>query len=178
MGTEPSSLLFGDNAIYPVGYGKTVSIRGSDHIRILNKLLHQIDVSGVDIIITGTQSQTVAASVTNMDYIPNDQTYILYGINADGYVLVCNYYDELEYISRTIQHVESINGTKVIAVAVFPMEESYEWSIPGTHRKAVPEDLLWERVKSIAVYTGKPTFGLVDSSLPLIYEACLEYFQS
>lgn len=113
-----------------------------------------------------------------MDYIPNDQTYILYGINADGYVLVCNYYDELEYISRTIQHVESINGTKVIAVAVFPMEESYEWSIPGTHRKAVPEDLLWERVKSIAVYTGKPTFGLVDSSLPLIYEACLEYFQS
>ncbi|MEG2089173.1 hypothetical protein, partial [Niameybacter sp.] len=49
-------------------------------------------------------------------------------------ILCVNVDDEIEYIKRTIAYLEAIISSKVIALVVFPMENTARWSVLS-HRK-------------------------------------------
>lgn len=59
IGTEPSSLLYGMNYVYPMGYNNSVYINDYEIIRYLNTLMADICRKDIDLIITGSQSEVL-----------------------------------------------------------------------------------------------------------------------
>ncbi|MED3798672.1 S8 family serine peptidase [Lysinibacillus capsici] len=129
LGTEPSALLFGMDEVYPMGYNSTFDITGKDAISVLNDMLYTISNKNPDIILVGSQSQTVPFSTGNIGFYPISQHEFLLGTEPDGIVLCINPNDDIEYIRRTIQYLESYIETKVIALSMFPINKDFEWKM-------------------------------------------------
>lgn len=127
LGTEPHSLLFGMNAVYPMGYDTTVNINHIDQVRYLNYVMHTIDQQNYDIIIVGSQSGTVNFDYSNINYYPIAQYCFLTGTLPDCVILCVNPYDDIDYIRRTINYIESVAIAKVIAIVIFPKTISEKW---------------------------------------------------
>lgn len=62
LGTEPTALLFGMDRVYPIGY-ESVCIQGEEAVKTINRYMHEIDEKLYDIIITGSQSQTIPYNI-------------------------------------------------------------------------------------------------------------------
>ncbi len=121
LGTEPESLLFGFDAVFPMGYGSAVEIQGHDSIKYLNQVIHEMEIEeDKDLIIAGCQSGTVPYAFYSMKTMTLRQTEFLYGTCPDAVVLCINWYDENEYIERNIKFIEGSVGTKVLALVAFP----------------------------------------------------------
>ncbi len=128
LGTEPNSMLFGMDYVFPMGYNSSVYIQGVNVIRLLNGVINKMCENGKDIIIVGSQSGTVTYDVGNIAQYNISQYEFLLGTQPDAVVLCVNPYDEEDYIQRTIYFIESsTNGGKVIALVVFPMDISNNW---------------------------------------------------
>lgn len=176
LGTEPSTKLFSETEIFPMGYKSTIKINGYDSVAVVNYLLHNLDIKKPDIIIAGTQAETVAASVACIENIPKEQDYFLYGVNADGYILVCNYFDEIDYIRRTISHAESINGMRVLAVVMFPADNNLQWSVLGI-KSRVSDSEAFLKKQEISKLIGKKVYILgIEEEMDELFHLILEYF--
>lgn len=127
LGTEPHSLLFGMDAVYPMGYDTTVKLNHIDQIRYLNHVIHTIDQQNKDIILVGSQSGSVNYAYCNINYYPIAQYCFLTGTLPDCVVLCVNPYDDISYIKRTINFIESVACTKVLALVIFPKTISEKW---------------------------------------------------
>lgn len=64
IGTEPNSLLFGMDYIFPMGYNGTVHLTGEESIQYLNSCLNNLEDR--DIILVGSQSGTLNYDVCNL----------------------------------------------------------------------------------------------------------------
>lgn len=160
IGTEPSSLLFGFDYVYPMGYENSVSISGGDAVKTLNRFMHEIDLKKYDLILAASQSQTVPHNMGNLHFYPIAQHEFLLGTEPNVIVLCINPFDEISYISRTITYLESYIDTKVIALSLYPCHRDFEWSIGGTLPKKLSEEKLMERKKYYCHKTGVPCFVL------------------
>ncbi|WP_219845157.1 DUF1611 domain-containing protein, partial [Paenibacillus sp. MYb63] len=125
LGTEASSLLFGMNEVYPMGYNSSVNVSGGKAISTVNELMYNISRNDPDIILVGSQSQTVPYSAGNIGFYPNHQHDFLLGSEPDAIILCVNPNDNLTYINRTINYLENYIETKVIAISIFPVEKDY-----------------------------------------------------
>ena len=122
IGTEPSSLLYGMDAVFPVGYNSSVHINRKDTVSYLNYIMHQVS-SSADMIIVGGQSGVVIRDDGNLDNYNFNQVDFLYATQPDAVILCVNFEDDNEVISRTISFIESATGSKVIALVVFPLHQ-------------------------------------------------------
>lgn len=122
---------------------------------MVNNMLHNIEENNPDIIITGTQAETVAASIACAKNIPREQSYFLYGVNPDGFVLICNYFDDVDYVVRTIKCAEAINGAQVIAVVIFPVDNDLRWSVLGNKQLVVNEQELADKKSKLQILVIK-----------------------
>lgn len=144
----------------------------------VNNMLHNIEEDYPDIIITGTQAETVAASIACVENIPREQSYFLYGVNPDGFVLVCNYFDDVEYVVRTINYAEAINGSQVIAVVIFPVDNDLRWSVLGNKQLVVNEQELLNKKKQIEDMSNKKVYILGNKrDMQELFEDIITYFQ-
>lgn len=121
LGTEPESELFGFEATYPFGYNSTVNISGGMAITYINQLIQKIDNKNPDLIIVGSQSQTVQTGGDSLGYMAYRQHELILGTQPDAYILCVNITDEVEYIERTINFLHSVTPAQIIALAIFPM---------------------------------------------------------
>ncbi|MCU4716012.1 S8 family serine peptidase [Bacillus cereus] len=179
LGTEPSALLFGMDEVYPMGYNSTVDVTGKDAICVLNDLLYTISKKNPDIILVGSQSQTVPFTTGNIGFYPISQHEFLLGTEPDGIVLCINPNDDLEYIKRTIHYLESYIETKVIALSMFPINKEFEWRMIVENGLKLSGDDLQFRKQHYENYFGLPTClignEIDDQKLVDIIEA---YFSS
>lgn len=120
LGTEPNALLFGLDCVYPVGYNRMVCLDEEEQIRYLNYKMNEI-ADGNDLIIVGSQSGTVPYEYKNTSYYTYEQVNFLMATNPDAVVLCINYYDEINYIRRSINVIEQLGECKVLGLVVFPM---------------------------------------------------------
>lgn len=130
LGTEPSALLFGMNAVFPNGYNSSVMIRQKETVAYLNAVLHDIS-KGADIILVGGQSGIVIRDDGNLDNYNFSQIDFLYATQPDAIILCINVHDDESVIERTIMFVEAAVGCHVIALVAFPfcpqnMNSSYQ----------------------------------------------------
>ena len=128
IGTEPSSLLYGMDYVYPMGYNNTVYIHDYEVIRFLNDKLQKLCEKNVDIIITGSQSGIVPYDVGNIVQYSMPQIDFLLGTQPDVVVLCINPFDETYYIKRTLKCIEACGDCKVIGIVMFPMDLKNNWS--------------------------------------------------
>ena len=121
IGTEPSSLLYGIDYSFPIGYDSSVHISGQETVIYLNNIINTLCDKENDIILVGSQSGTVPYEMNNTKSINFAQYDFLLGVQPDAVILCVNPYDEIDYIDRTVRFIESIVQCKVISIIVFPM---------------------------------------------------------
>ncbi|SQA14814.1 peptide maturation system protein [Streptobacillus moniliformis] len=131
LGTEGTGFLFNFDEIYPTGYNSTVRINGNNSIYFINKLLSDIELKNPDIIILGTQSQTIHYNTGNLNCYTLKNIELILGSDPDGILLVINPTDTFEYIQRTIINLEVVYESKVIALVLFPINKTIKWSVLG-----------------------------------------------
>ncbi|MCR2049036.1 DUF1611 domain-containing protein [Acetatifactor muris] len=125
IGTEPSSLLFGMDAVYPSGYDGIIPKKSQDSILVLNDILNKIVVADTDIALVGAQSGANVYSCQNISLFPLETFNLLLATQPDAILLCVNTYDDDEYIYRTIMILENMINTYVIALVVSPVAHKY-----------------------------------------------------
>lgn len=163
LGTEPNALLFGLDCVYPVGYNRMVCLDEEEQIRYLNYKMNEI-ADGNDLIIVGSQSGTVPYEYKNTSYYTYKQVNFLMATNPDAVVLCINYYDEINYIRRSINVIEQLGECKVLGLVVFPMIPEQTWKgMYGKRRKIRGTEA--EEIKTMIIRsTGKNAYILGDSN--------------
>ena len=140
LGTEPTGLLFNMNAVYPVGHERAVYVKGMDSVYAVNQIMGQIENENPDIILFGTQSQTVPFQAGGVPDYPVYQHEVLLGCQADVYILcVCNDVP-IDYIKRTISYLEGLFPSKVIAIVISPLSIKSRWSTITTLYSYISEN--------------------------------------
>lgn len=125
LGTEPSAKLFGMDEVYPMGYNGNVLIEGYDEILTINHLINQMIHDDTDILIVGAQSQSVAYSSQNLSLFPIGNVNFLLATQPDIILLCVNIFDNDAYIKRTINYLEGMIDTQVIALMISPVMQEY-----------------------------------------------------
>lgn len=119
MGTEPSALLYGMDAVYPTGYNSTVSISGIEAISHINKIMYE-QSREADLILVGGQSGILPLDEGNLNSYNYSAIDMLLSTLPDAVVLCVNPFDNINFIQRTIKFIESIANCKVLALTVYP----------------------------------------------------------
>lgn len=118
IGTEPTGYLFNFDYVFPMGYNSTVYTCQAESITILNEMIHKCEINNADIIMVGSQSGSIPYAYDNVKYLTLNQYDFLLGTCPDIIVLCINIYDNYNYIKRTINYIESLTESKVIALAI------------------------------------------------------------
>lgn len=176
LGTEPSALLFGLDRVYPIGYG-SVHISGKEAIQIVNRYMHEIDCNENDVIIVGSQSQTIPYNTGNIGHYPLAQHELFIGTNPDVILLCINPYDDPAYISRTVQYLECYLYSKVLALVLFVKHKDLEWAVLGTQFQELDRDTLELRKSYYIEKIKLPCYiAGVDLDLDSLIENITDYF--
>lgn len=176
LGTEPSSQLFGIDEVYPMGYGSTAYLDGMDEIVMINYLLNKIQKKRPDIILVGSQSQTIPYDSGNLRYMPIHQNNLLYASDPDGFLLICNYFDDDEYLQRNICFLNHFNAAdNIIAIGIYPFQEDLQWAYLSNVKKEVEFKEAKKRAEEIQKKFGIATYilGREDKE---IFEKCISYY--
>ncbi len=176
LGTEPSSQLFGIDEVYPMGYESTAYLDGMDEIMMINDMINNIQEKNPDIIIVGSQSQTISYDSGNLRYMPIHQNNLLYATDPDGFILVCNYYDESEYLQRNIDYLKHFNTTNnIVAIVMYPFQEDLQWAYLSNAKRKVTSEEARKRANEIQNTFGIETYILGEEDEQL-FERCITYY--
>jgi len=176
LGTEPSSLLYGFDEVYPMGYGSTVSVAGYDSIRVLNHMMGNLARLDPDIIIVGSQSGTVPYDTGNISQYTLPQLEFLLGTIPDVCVVCVNSNDPTEYIQRTIRLIENLIRTKVIGLVVFPFQKILG-PLSGFRLMAPSGEDLSRFRGDLKKNTGLDVYLLNDErELEFLYQSIVDFF--
>ena len=154
VGTEPHSLLFDFDVIFPMGYNSTVDLENGEIVLYLNDKMNELCLNGKEIILTSSQAQSIPYYCNNLLEFPSMQYHFALGTNADAIILCVNYYDELSYIRNTIYTLMGLMDAKIIALVMYPL--TYDIKKNGISsqlkRKITQEEGLLLKEFNIPVY--------------------------
>ena len=172
IGSEPTSVFFGYSQMFPFGYGSNNTCSARTIVRLLNDMVWELESKDVDLILTGCQSGTIAYDLRNERLLPVEQYHYLLGTNPDGVILCVNEIDEIEYVRRTINFIESAVTAKVIAIVLSETHNMHSYSVLGN------EMLVEERlsVECLEKEFGRPVFSLFSLNVELLGKVILEYY--
>ena len=149
LGTEPTAMLLGSDEIYPMGYNSSVDVRGINAIKVVNQMMGRIEDKDPDLIIVGSQSQSVPFTDGSIKYLPLAQHEFLLATAPDVYILCINLSDDLDYIKRTVTYLESLYGSSVLALAALPFDHSQKWSVISNKKIKLSEKEISNRIDNI-----------------------------
>lgn len=176
LGTEPSSLLFGMDGIYNMGLNSTVEICGLEAIQYINSMFANIQKNNKDLLIVGSQSQTVLNGEGNVGFVPYAQYELLMGTQPDAVILCVNYFDDLQYISRTMRYIEASVDCKVIALVLFPYQyDNYQGHLIG-NPKPIDKESLYKKCKILQEYL-KVYVEILSPNCDTLGELVISYFE-
>ena len=178
LGTEPNSLLFGFDTVFPMGYNSSVKIKDEDCVNYLNNEINRMCEAEKDIIIVGSQSGTVTYDTGNLSQYNISQYNFLIGTQPDVVILCVNPYDEPDLIKRTIKFIESsVNKCKVIALVVFPMDIRDDWRGFYGEKEKLSDEKYIQVKNRLTRTTRKPVYKLGDDNDTAdLYQRIINYF--
>lgn len=174
FGTEPTAKLFNLEASYPCGYNSSVNISGEDAISYVNKEIAKIDHSNPDLIIVGSQSQTIQTSEGNIGFYNYNQYEIILGAQPDAYFLCVCINDDINYILRTIHFLEAINESKVIGIILFPYVYENNNGILTDKRIKVNDEEVQLFIESLNEKTSKKVISFLSPDIKEILLSCIQ----
>ncbi len=138
-------------------------------------MMSAIDDALPDIIITGTQSQTIPVTYGNAFNIPYRNYLYLNGVCPDAILIVINIDDSIEYILQTISYCNSITEGEVIGLVISPLQQHGRWSvIGGEFQNVSPEESDIFRVK-LNNWCALPVFTFQE--IDELCEGIIQYFR-
>ena len=165
FGTEPTAPLFGFESCFPYGYNNAVHIDGDDAISFINVEIARLDKVNTDIILVGSQSQTIPTGNGNIGFYNYKQYELILGSQPDAYFLCVYINDDIEFIKRTIHFLESINDAKVLGIVIFPYVYNNINGNLTDNRQKENESNINIKLNLIKEKTSKSVFSFMDSLL-------------
>jgi len=142
LGTEPTSMLLGCNDILPLGYDSDISTHTASYIvEAFNDKLHNIDVLEKDLVLVGGQSGFLPHISFNIGHININQFPFMFGVLPDGVILTVTDTDDIDYVRKSIQAIETLYNTKVFLLALYAFHTESDYVINVTKRKLSPEEI-------------------------------------
>ena len=177
IGTEPQAGMFGMDYVFPIGYNRSAHIDEWQTVLLLNSQLKELCDKGKEIILVGSQANTVVYDTGNLNRYTFIQNAFFQGTNPDAVVLVVNAYDEPEYVGRTISYLQSGENTKVIALVIFPMDIDEHWrGMNYKKHKLSYEEFLEKKQKFVSF--GLPIFLLGnDEDMEQLFAELIDFFE-
>lgn len=176
IGTEPQSLLFGMDYVYPMGYNSTVYINPWQSITYLNHIVNRL-CDEVEIVFAASQAGSVPHDFNNLSDFPVKQNVFLMGIQPDAIILCINMYDDIMYIKNSIQFLQGLSNSKVIALVVFPMTVAKDWR--SLLNVKIPVESIEFQKKSVVLNElfDIPIYLLGEKSdMDNLYHCIIDYF--
>lgn len=174
LSSEPEGDLLGADEIFPYGYNSSVDLKLEEYVPIVNEMLHQIEQTECDIILTGAQSGIVPYDLHNMSRVLLPQISYLYATNPDYAVICISCDDELEYIDRNIKYIESACETKVVAIVVFPVVKEMKYIGYYVNKNIEKEEIYIDRIREIEEVFGISAYSFDDCSMKRCVEDIVE----
>ena len=171
IASEPSGYLFEADYVYHFGYHANLNIDVKDTISILNEMIWNTQLKEKEVVILGSQSNTINYVANNLVNFPVDQYVFMLGAQADVYILCVNPHDELDYIERTVNFINCISAGRVVALVMFPRGirgnmRAFQYSISN-----YGDDELENAINRVSRRLGLPVYKLDDSeSIDQLYE--------
>jgi uncharacterized NAD-dependent epimerase/dehydratase family protein len=178
LGTEPTSLLFGFDRCYPIGYNSNDQLSSQQRILLINRMLFEIAETSPDLIIVGSQSNVLPSGGGNVRNFPQYQQDILAATQPDGCLLMVNASDEVEYICNTINYIEVLSRVKVVALVIAPVNKTQRWTVLGNEylQNSNGVNGIAEFIQSVSAKTNKPTFEFNRVALSRLFDEIVHYF--
>jgi Uncharacterized conserved protein len=177
IGTEPHSILFDMDCVYPMGYNSTVNIDAWQSITYLNAQLYKLCEKDVELIMVASQANSIPQNFNNIIDYPIKQNIFLMGTQPDAIILCINYFDEISYIKNTIQALQGISHSKVIALVMHP----YKINLDFENKLRPKEQLTLNDFDEISVLLKNelkiPVYLLgVKEHICLLYKNIIDFF--
>lgn len=164
LGTEPNSVLFGCDAMIPIGYDALInSYSGQYIIEACNEQMHNVDVKGFQLILTGGQSGFLPHFKFNSNHININQISFIYGIQPDGIILVVNYRDSIDYIKKSINALQVISSAKVFLLGMYAFDVEYD-NINYAMKRRLTEEEIKNKCCTVKKELGIPMVICGESS--------------
>ena len=177
LGTEPSGYLFGFEYVYPMGYNSTVYVQGNEAVGVLNNIMHKLEMRSSDIIIVGSQSGTIPRVNYNLKYLSVAQLEFLLGTQPDIVILCINIHDDISYIEKTRNFIESICNGRVIAYCLSPLKATINNGIIKKN-KSVGEEEAMLFAQNVKDTLGKSVYMLNNpESIEHLYRYIISYLK-
>lgn len=177
LGTEPNSLLFGFQHIYPMGFNKGVFIHGYEAIATLNNYMHLMEMENPDIIIVGCQSGTAPEASYHLDHLNLSQYEFLLGTQPDTVILCVSGHQDSCYIMRNVKLIESAINATVIALVLFPQMRKMEATSNLRRFRRIGDNEREQIRTRISEETSLPCFDLSFSEdLDRLFELIICYY--
>ncbi|MDR1326443.1 MAG: S8 family serine peptidase [Treponema sp.] len=177
LGTEPESLLFGMDWVYPFGYRGAVSPNPYTNIQYLNYCMADMDRKDYDVLMVGSQSGTLPMVYSQIDNFPLNCIDFLLGTLPDAVILCINPHDQIADIKRTVSGIEALARCKVIACSLFPLGYTSEWGIISGAKHLIEPDALATFKAAVEEALGVPCHVLDEEAGPeALYQASVEFF--
>lgn len=178
LGTEPTAMLFGMDAVYPMGHESSVYVKGFKAVYALNQLMGNIEKKNPDLIIFGSQSHTVPFQVGGPKEYPVVQHELLLGCQADGYILCINNDAPIDYIKRTISYLEGVYESEVIALVVSPLSIVARWSTIQSAHGTISKEEMDQIINNLKDNFSIPILPMSDFSFyEKIADVVTDYFE-
>ena len=128
VGTEPHSLLFNFDVVFPMGYNPNVQLNNSEIVLYLNNEINNLCIKGKEIILASTQAQIIPYYCNNLLEFPSMQYHFALGTKPDAIIMCINYHDEIPYIRNSMYALMGLTDATIIAFVMYPITYSSDWN--------------------------------------------------
>ena len=175
LASEPTGELFGADQVIPYGYNGIRNISDYEFIDLINTQLHEIELLGKEIIITGAQSRAVPQSAMHLGTMALRQLEYILAIQPDVVLLCINYDDDIEYVCRAINTIENLVNTKMLGLVLFTEKYKNAWTKQKERMERISNSDLAEAKKMFQEKTKIKVY-IAGQEEKEICEALIEYF--
>lgn len=177
ISTEPSGYLFGCDYVFHFGYNSDINMYPWEIISIINAMVFEVQNKGKDILISGCQSGTIHYDNSQLDNFSIMQYAFLLGMQADCVILSVNPHDDIKYVRRTVQFIESLGFGNVLALVIFPIIANQSLTGVGYKLKPLSQEMMQDVKKKYIDEFSLPVFNLDnDDDMDTLTGKIIEYY--
>lgn len=180
IGTEPHSLLFGFDVVFPMGYNSTVYLQNGEIVLYLNNEINNLSMKDKEIILVASQAQFIPYYCNNLLEFPSVQYHFSLGAKPDAAVLCFNFHDEISYIKNSMYALKGLTNASIVALVMYPITYDNDWNgVYGCGKHKISREEFESKANQLYKEFGVPVFMLGgNNDSKLLCQTVIDFFAS